>query len=449
MDENGEAASKRDAHISRSEKAQESGIQREIEKFVKTADSLVCTAPLALWTLEAAHRGAYREYTNFWQTKCVNVRKRGSNTVADVPPSLFHEYIVLQRRLDRSSIASKVIGNSSVVSLVSVYDSFLGGLLRKFFHLRPELLNASDRTLTLKELQTFESIPAARDFIVEKEVEALMRKSHVEQFEWMESRFDISLRKGLNVWPAFVEVTERRNLLVHSGGIVSSHYLSVCRQHGVDCGEASVGTELTVNRAYIVQAFECLVEVGVKLAHVLWRKLVPSEREESDNTLNSFCLDLMNENRHALASKLLDFATCVLKTWASEVTRLLFVVNRAQAHKWLNEEAACQTILDDEDWSAVDDKFSLGVAVLKDDLDKAIALMKKLGDGPAVPKNSYRLWPIFKRFRKTPHFIQAYKEIFGEEFVDAPEQNTITFNLEWEAPSNKSSSSSGDATKPN
>lgn len=366
MEENGDAASKQDsARLSRSEKAQESGIKTEIEKFVKTADSLVCTAPLALWALEAAHRGAYKEYTSFFQTKCVNIRKAGSNTVADVPPSLAHEYIVVQRRLDRSSIAARVIGNSSAVSLVSQYDSFLGGLLRTFFRLRPELLNASERTLTLKELQTFESISAAREFIVEKEVEAVIRKSHVEQFEWMESRFDISLRKGLNVWPTFVEVTERRNLLVHCGGIVSSHYLSVCRQHDVDCGLATVGTELTVSRAYLAQAFECLVEVGVKLAHVLWRKLVPSEREEADNSLNLFCLDLMNQNRHALAKKLLDFATCVLKKWSSEVTRLLFVVNRAQAHKWLNEEGTCQKILANEDWSAVDDRLSLGVAVLK------------------------------------------------------------------------------------
>lgn len=254
MAENGDASSKKEPLGSLgSEQGQKSSIKAELEKFAKTADSLVCTAPLSLWTLEAAHRGAYQEYTNFWQTKCINIRKEGNETVADVPPGLVHEFTVIQRRLDRSSIATKVIGNSSVVSLLSQYDSFLGGLLRAFFHLRPELLNASERTLTLKELQTFESIDAARGYIVEKEVEAVIRKSHVEQFEWMEDRFEIQLRKGLNVWPTFVEVTERRNLIVHCGGTVSSHYLSVCKQHGVDCGVATVGTELMVTRAYLVQ----------------------------------------------------------------------------------------------------------------------------------------------------------------------------------------------------
>lgn len=232
-------------------------MQAEIDKFVKAADGLVSTAPVALWTLQAAHRGARKDYTNFFNTKCVNKRTKDGATVADVPPGLFHEYKVIQRRLDRSSIATKVIENSCVVSLVSQYDSFLGGLLRAFFHLRPELPNACDRTLTLRELQTFESIEAAVKSAVEKEVETVIRKSHVEQFEWMEKRFDISLRKGLSVWPRFVELTERRNLLVHCGGIVSSQYLALCQQNQVEC-EGTVGTELLVSRDYIVQAYECL-----------------------------------------------------------------------------------------------------------------------------------------------------------------------------------------------
>lgn len=189
--------------------------------------------------------------------------------------------------------------------------------------------------------------------------------------------------------------------------------------------------------------------MGVKLAHVLWRKLVPEERADADNLLISFSLDLMNENRHGLAKKLLDFAACVLKKWDSEINRLLFVVNRAQVHKWLDDESTCQKILANEDWSAVDDRLSLGVAVLKDDVDKAVALMRKLGESPLVPKDSYRQWPIFRRFRKTPQFMKAYRETFGEEFVDVPEQNTITFRFDWGEHSKKDASPSIDAQKPN
>jgi hypothetical protein len=303
MGENANHTPAQDATVPKGADAKESAVRKELDKFITATDSMVATAPLALWAVEAAHRGAYKEYKTFWETRCLNIRKEGGDTVADVPPGLLHEYKVIRRRLDRSSIATKVIANSSVVSLVSQYDSFLGTLLRTFFHLRPDLLNASDRTLTLKELQTFESIDAARDFIVEKEVEAVVRKSHVEQFDWMENRFSVKLREGLEVWPTFVEVTERRNLLVHCSGVVSSHYVSVCQQNKVDCTTATAGTELTVTRAYLSRAYECLVEIGVKLAHVLWRKLVPEERGDADESLILLCLDLMTEGRNALASE--------------------------------------------------------------------------------------------------------------------------------------------------
>lgn len=393
----------------------------------------MATGPLALWAVEAACRGTSQEYKTFVETNCTNIHKLGNSTVGNVPPALFHEYKAIRRRLDRATIASKVVAHSSVVSLVSLCDSFLGGLLRACLHLRPELLNASDRTLTLKDLQEFESIDAAREFIVEKEVETVIRKSHLEQFEWMENRFGVKLREGLEVWPAFVEVTERRNLLVHCGGVVSSHYLSMCRQHKVDGQAPGVGTELNVTRAYLTSAYECAVEVGVKLAHVLWRKLARSDEEvaNADNSLNLLCLDLMTQGRNGLARRLLDFATCVLKRWSTEINRLLFVVNRAQAHKWQNDEEACQKILREEDWSAVGDKLSLGVAVLRGDFASAVELMRKTANTPDMPKEAYRQWPIFKEFRRSPEFAKAYKDIFGDDFADVPEQSTVTFRLDF------------------
>jgi hypothetical protein len=431
MVKNAEPSPKEKLASPESPKARESGIAQEVDKFVNGTASLVATAPLSLWAVDTARRSAYKEHKTFVHSKCVNIRKEGKKTLADIPLEHYSEYRIVRRRFDRSTTASKIIANSSVVSLVSEYDSFLGGLLRALFRFRPDLLNESDRTLTLKELQTFESIDAARDFIVEKEVETVVRKGHVEQFEWMENRFVVRLREGLAAWPTFVEVTERRNLLVHRSGIASLHYLSVCRQHGIDCTATIVGTELTVTRAYLLKAYECLVEIGVKLAHVLWRKLLPEERADADESLNSLCLDLMLEGRNGLARSLLDFATGVLKKWSTEVNRLLFVINRAQAYKWLGDESTCQKILSDEDWSAVDDKLSLGVAVLKDNFEAAAALMRKVGGGTYVNKDGYREWPIFKQFRKTAQFTTAYKEIFDEDFADVPEHDTVTFQLDF------------------
>jgi hypothetical protein len=406
------------------------GIPEEIAKFTSTTDSLVSIAPLNLWAVESAHRHARKELLDFLKTKAVNVKQETGKLTGTVPPEIFHEFRVLQRRCDRSGIASKVIARSYVVSLVSQYDSLLGGLIRAIFYLRPELLNSSNLNLTFKDLQNFDSISTAREFIVEKEVETVIRKSHVEHFEWLENKFGLKLREGLDVWPTFIEVTERRNLLVHCDGVASSQYLKTCEQNKVVCDGVTVGTELQVSRAYITGAYECLVEVGVKLAHVLWRKLFPDQTDAADINLNLFCLDLLTEGRNALAKRLLDFAVEVLHKH-TEVNRLLFVVNRAQASKWLGDEPACWKILDAEDWSAVDDKLLLGVSVLKDDFTKAVSLMKRIGNiNPSVPKEAYSQWPIFKAFRKSANFKDAYKQIFGADFVDVSEQSGSQFSID-------------------
>lgn len=115
--------------------------------------------------------------------------------------------------------------------------------------------------------------------IIEKEVETVLRNSHVEQFDWLESKFGIPLRKGLDSWPTFVETTERRNLLVHTGGIVSSQYIKNCKEHKVAFGnDLKPGSELHVDAEYVAKAYFCIFEIGVKLAHVLWRKLDSNTR---------------------------------------------------------------------------------------------------------------------------------------------------------------------------
>src|SRR5207244_3473281 len=109
--------------------------------------------------------------------------------------------------------------------------------------------------------------------------------SHADHFSWLETKLDMPLRKDLPSWPSFVELTERRNLLVHCDGVVSHHYLANCQEHSVALGTCSVGDKLGVPSVYYRAACDCILEMAVKLTHVVWRKLLPNEREPADNAL--------------------------------------------------------------------------------------------------------------------------------------------------------------------
>jgi hypothetical protein len=246
----------------------------------------------------------------------------------------------------------------------------------------------------------------------------LLRESHTDQFTWLEKKFALPLRKELPAWPLFIEVTERRNLFVHTNGHVSGQYLEVCRKHSCKIPyDVCAGMPLSVTREYFAAASECLWEVGVKLGQVLWRKVQPSEIDVADVSLNDMALNLITEGRYQLAQVLLDFATETLKTHTTANSRLSLVMNRAQAYKWGGDEESCKRILNAEDWTATNLKFRLAYEILRDDFKEANAIVRQIGkDDRELSKHAYREWPIFRVFRKSPEFIALFEQIFDEPF---------------------------------
>ncbi|MBU2114112.1 MAG: hypothetical protein KKE94_10125 [Gammaproteobacteria bacterium] len=320
----------------------------------------------------------------------------------------------LGRRSDRAKTVLELLPRNFVVSFVSEYDSFLGQLITQILRFKPEVIDSKDKSISLSDLVSLGSVEAARDRIFAKEVESILRSSHADQFSWMEKSFNIPLTKGLESWPVFIELTERRNLFVHCDGIVSEQYLNVCKRHNASVGpKIVVGEKLIADKKYLKQSYEVLYEIGIKLSQVLWRKLSPGDIEKAESSLSHFTYELLIEENYKLAKNLLDFACCTLKKWDSEGGRLVYVINRALAYKFSGDNSTCQKILDSEDWSACGDNYQLCVAVLKDDFEKAKKVMLRIGSVGSVSEIDYAEWPCFKEFRTSDEFISAYTEVFG------------------------------------
>jgi hypothetical protein len=317
--------------------------------------------------------------------------------------------------------------------LVSLYDAYLGSLIECLLVEKTQLLTLSERTVTVGELLEFDDLGAVKRHLVEKEVESVLRQSHTEQFDWLERKFDIKLRQDLPAWPKFIELTERRNLFVHTGGRVSSQYLKVCKKHGVDCSGVQQAERLKVTPAYFREGYRTILEIGVKLSQVLWRKLYPEERGQADQQLSDISFMLLTEERYVLARTLLDFSTQVVKKHSSADARLRFVINRAQAYKWSGDGKRALEILNDEDLSAVSDEFKLAAAVLREDFTIAIALVRKLGLHGKVDLSGYREWPLFKEARERSDFQAVVAEVFGEPLC----QTAVQVQSSIEPPSSK------------
>lgn len=394
-----------------------SDIGKLCKEFVQNIESFAETLPFVMHVLSSTVLKLDEKMNEFIENSATIVKETDamreySLNLEDKPT---HDKLHHKTTIFRESLT--ITPKSFFVSLISAYDAYLGSLIKTLFYIKPELLNASNRSLTFSELVKLNTLENAQEYLVEKEVEAVLRNSHSLQFDWLEKTFSVQLRKDLKCWSKFIEATERRNLFVHVDGVISSQYISVCSEHQcVFPSQAQVGTRLAVDPNYFENATHCIAEIGIKLAHVLWRKLAPEDRENADVNLIEIIYDYLIRKNYQLAQRLADFASDTLRKYSSDETRRILIINQVISYKFGGIPEKALKLLEAEDWSSSADRFQLAVAVLRDDFEHASKIMKQIGKNSQPCELHYREWPVFEEFRKSKQFLSSYKEIFNEDF---------------------------------
>ena len=397
---------------------EEQDFRHEINLFIDHIDSLYQTSPMVNMILKITQMTSEKKRQEYIDENGIVGKDEEGNETTEIDIKHVNKYLDLDKKAQNSFLAERLIQRNFIVSLVSQFDAYIGSLIRKIFLIKPELLNGSERNLTFSKLSEYSSIDEAKEYIIEKEIESVLRDSHYNQFKWLENKLGMTLTKDLPSFCDFIEITERRNLFVHSNGVVSSQYLSVCNKHEYIFDTAvTTGQELSVDDKYFAKAYRILFEIGIKLSQVIWRKLLPTDLENADSSLNSIIYRLLQRREYKLAIKLSEFATNILKKHSSQEFKLFFSVNKAQAYKWDNQDEKCFKMMNNMDWSAMGDKFKLAKAVLIDDYETVYKLMKKIGkDQDELRQESYKEWPLFNKVRQESKFKEVYKEIYEEEY---------------------------------
>ncbi len=403
-----------------------------LHKFLIEINGLSDSLPIIMKSLYDARHKTNQNIDKFVQDnkgviKEIENNKHRKVFIYGVKAENVYGFETLLRQNTNFIAASSITPRGFLVTIVSQFDAFMGRLIKAMYYTKPDMLNSSAKSFTFANLIELGSMEAARDYILEKEVESVLRESHAEHFEWLEKKLEITLRnRDLAIWSDFIELTERRNLFVHTDGEVSSQYISVCEKNGVSIEkDCIVGKKLGVTQEYFQRACEILFELATKLTHTVWRKLNISELSEADKSLNAVCYDLLKEEKYELAKKILSFALAQ-KKHNSQMDKLIFTINIAIAYKWGGEAEKAVKIVTETDWSACDNSFKLASTVLLDNFDEAANIMRKIGVGEEVGKVEYKEWPVFKDFRQSTQFLEAYREVFGEflEPIDITDEPT-------------------------
>jgi len=323
-----------------------------------------------------------------------------------------------EKKLDRL-IQTDVLNDLAIgyfLSLYATFDSFTGDLLKVVYTKKPELFKSIDRSMSISEMLIYGSVDDIKKIILSSEIDAFRRKSYVEQFEELEKRFGLTLRK-FNNWSKFVESSQRRNLFAHCDGIVSEQYLAICRNNGSDIPEdLKSGTKLKLSPKYLRESFHLIIEVIMKLGQTIWRKMFPDEIKDADKQLISTQYDFLCQSYWEDAIIAGDYALALPKH-SSTVDKIILLINYVIALNNTKDHEKAKKLLASQDWSALCNDFRLAERVLSEDYDAANELMIKIGKtGDFVCEHSYHVWPLFYKFRQSEQFLNGYAKIYGYDF---------------------------------
>jgi hypothetical protein len=303
-----------------------------------------------------------------------------------------------------------------VISVVSKFDEFIIDVLKTGYRQHPVWLKNPDKKISYKELLEISSLESLKDEIVAKEIDALMRDSHFLQVTFLDSKLKLGIEKEFSKWLEFLEITERRNLFVHTGGTVSPQYLENCAKWRIPIGnKIQEGIHLSANDDYIRKTIDCFYELSVRIAQASARRMFPNDFSTFDKALNNRTVELLSVERWDLADQIFTFALGIPDDLMSKGEyRYYFLLNRCIARKFAGKDFASD--LHSIDWSPFHPKYHFAVAVLEDRFDDAEKLMRSDAVLKEVGEEDFKEWPILRDFRKSDLFLHAYKDIFGKDF---------------------------------
>ncbi|MBK1829793.1 hypothetical protein JIN77_03590 [Verrucomicrobiaceae bacterium R5-34] len=365
----------------------------------------------------------------------------GQGQIDEVVAAELDEAFVALDRLGEANLPDTLL-TSLFLGLFSAFDAFTGNLLVAIYKKKPELLEALNVEIPLTELLQHESFDELKDAVLLDEIEKFRRKSYIEQFDQLERRFGLKLKK-FDHWSQFVELGQRRNLITHCEGIVSKQYLKVCRENGVVIKDnIEEGHRLEVHPRYLFAACSIVYEVSLKLGQTLWRKIFPEEHDAANEHLTEPIYEALRIERWDRAILLSEFAASV-QSEIRDLDRRIRVINLCIALRFSEQEQKCKDMLASEDWSAAALDFRLAVEVLHERFEEASNLMRQIGkNGELINQKAYHVWPLFRDFRRSEHFTAAYEEVFDTTYGSGvAAEASKAEEKEPEAPTNEESKS--------
>lgn len=296
---------------------------------------------------------------------------------------------------------SQILYSSSLTTLTNAVELFFSRLLHEYFTLHPEAIGTKDKLFSFEDLSRFDSIADARAHYVLDKIENLLRGTLADWLKFARESLKLSMGYLKEDLALLEETFQRRNLIVHNGGIVNSIYLSRTPaevRHGV-----AVGDDLSPSRAYLSMSIDRWETTCVLIGAELWKQLAPTDEERATH-LGIVAYEHLVKARWNVAEAISKFM--ILDKGVSETARLNAQLNLWQCRK---RRGAWESVKDEVlscDFSTKSGRYQLPLLALQDKADEFFERLPRALKAEELSKEELRDWPIFTDMRGDPRFAK-------------------------------------------
>ncbi len=276
------------------------------------------------------------------------------------------------------------------VKLITLVEWFLSQILRTHLQNHPNALDTASKTFSLDDLKNINSVEFAHEYLIDETIAQITRGSLESWFEYLKGNTknqkkekNINIKKTLNLdlaitdhlIPKLIEAHQRRNLLVHNNGIVNKQYLNnIPKQLDMEIPE--LDDFINIFPSYLeesIQNFEfCFLIIGSEIM----KKGPANETSNRIDYIADAQFDNLKNKRFSIA---LEYGRYIENdSEASEDDKLYSKINRWLAIKLDSGLEGIKNEVKNEDFRSRAKLYRMAKALVLDEYDIAIPLIKKL-----------------------------------------------------------------------
>ncbi|MBL0889388.1 MAG: hypothetical protein IBJ19_02140 [Gemmatimonadaceae bacterium] len=310
------------------------------------------------------------------------------------------------KQIGKGRLRTRMLYSSALLNLTSCVELFFSQLLHAYFTLHPEAIGTKEKIFSFDDLSDFSSIEEARAHYVLARIEELLRGSLADWLAFAKNTLKISMGYLEEDTALLEESFQRRNVIVHNGGLANSIYISKVRSRARS--GISLNDDLTPDRHYLNHRIDLWERACILIASELWKKLDASD-DQRGRSLLEIGYRHLTAKRWSVAESLCTFL--VGDKQQPEDARLSAQVNvwlcKKESGDWECERPAVSS----SDFSAKGHRFQLARLALLDETEKFYELLPVALASDQLTREELSEFPVFAPMRADAR----YAEYAGKE----------------------------------